>query len=100
MIMPPCKENGLDCKDRRVGCQSTCPEMAKYWAKLDAAKENEKKHKHLDAYRKETSTRLKDSSGCVPSVILKNKLRSQERRYDPYGKTGKKEKSGGRGAGG
>lgn len=100
MIMPPCKAEGRDCKDRRVGCQSTCPEMAKYWAKLDAAKENEKKHKQLDAYRKETSTRLKDSSGCVPSVILKNKLRGQERRYDPYGKVIKKNKPGDGNAGG
>lgn len=100
MIMPPCKENGIDCPDRTVGCQSTCPKMVTYYEKLEASRKNERRQKQMDSYRKDTAARLKNGSGCVPSVILKEKLRSQERRANPYGKVAKKDKPTGRSTGG
>lgn len=92
MIMPPCKENGIECPDRQIGCQGKCPKMVTYYEKLEKARENERRQKQMDSYRKDTAVRLKNSSGCVPSVILKNKVRSQERRANPYGKVIKKDK--------
>lgn len=100
MIMPPCKENGVDCSDRTVGCQSTCPKMSAYYAKLEAAKKKERDHKRIDSYCKEAASRLKKSNGCVPLAILKEKLRSQERRANPYGKVIKKDKPAGGSTGG
>lgn len=100
MIMPPCKENGVECPDRQIGCQGKCPKMARYYAKLEKARENERRHKQVDSYRKDAAARLKRSNGCVPSVILKDTVRQQERSANPYGKVSKKDKPTGDGTGG
>ena len=33
---PPCKPNGIDCPDRRPGCQDKCETMIKWKAEIDA----------------------------------------------------------------
>ena len=42
-MRPPCIEKGVECKERRVGCQSQCPKMKKY--QLFNALEMQERHK-------------------------------------------------------
>lgn len=36
----PCKENGIDCPDRYVGCHSDCNKYKEWKADMDKANEN------------------------------------------------------------
>ena len=60
-MKPPCYENGVDCPERRPGCQTNC-------RKLD------KLHAHYAAVRKARQEEAIYKTYVIP-VILKNSMK-------------------------
>ena len=45
----PCKENGIDCQDRHVGCHAECEKYKAWKADVDKANENRWAYKEQNA---------------------------------------------------
>lgn len=49
MTKPPCKDNGVECQKRYIGCRSECEAYHEWLAKHEAERQNEYKYKHDEA---------------------------------------------------
>ena len=83
--LPPCKENGADCTERRPGCQSSCEKMkrfkeesAEYKAKVKAGRERER---ILSGFKCQQMQKVKKYGGNrLPNEICANAVKREERR--------------------
>jgi hypothetical protein len=60
-MKPPCIVNGVDCPNRRPGCQTNCPKLVPL-------------HEHLDKIKKARAQEAIYNQYIIP-VLLKNSIK-------------------------
>lgn len=78
--MPPCRENGKDCPERRCGCQAVCQPFAEFRRRLDDIHKAKANESVLLGYTAAAVDSTKDRGSRPPSTIIKDAEAREERR--------------------